>query len=397
MEFSFVPKRLIKEKEDIVLIHDNVGTPQISREDDSLRELIERLAGLELYQVRKTANTLTEKECGLVAAYIPTNYYSVDLSNLFKIFQYRTNSRMCDILYSSWQDSYENKECNDFMKDLLVTDEPFIMLIQKNSLTEGLFTDFLSSESIPIRFGEELKSRVFKTAKTLKEKMALFGIRDDSMLFHTIQFLFFTFCDREDYLAVDQTVLLDVIRKYNNVEIKKFVINFVSKLSLTDLEKYESIANYLNVNVTGDPNSNRFSSFFAGIKQDVVTKYTDWINIYKVNKYFGYDERSMFWKQYRFINIKPYRQSNSVVMEMKDYYATEFLGDAMGPIYFYKKDVFDNSIRRWFEREDNHELRSTLYNTRDKYASYRKAHQGYWQREIHNILISNRMTERIKY
>ena len=62
MEFTFVPKRLIKEKEDIVLIHDNVGTPHISRQDDSLRELIERLTGLELYQVRKTANTLTEKE-----------------------------------------------------------------------------------------------------------------------------------------------------------------------------------------------------------------------------------------------------------------------------------------------------------------------------------------------
>ena len=83
-------------------------------------------------------------------------------------------------------------------------------------------------------------------------------------------------------------------------------------------------------------------------------------------------------------------------MEMNNFYATEFLGEAAGPIYFYSKDVFTNNIKRYFEREDNKELRSTLYNTRDKYAAYRKAHQGYWQREIHGILIHNNMTERIK-
>ena len=108
----------------------------------------------------------------------------------------------------------------------------------------------------------------------------------------------------------------------------------------------------------------------------------------------------MFWKQYKFLHIDKYKNSNSVVMEMKNYYATEFLGKAMGPIYFYDKKVFDERVRQWFVHYNNADLRSWLYNHQELCAD-REVHKKpngdeyYWRRVVHNILIGNNMTERI--
>jgi hypothetical protein len=83
-------------------------------------------------------------------------------------------------------------------------------------------------------------------------------------------------------------------------------------------------------------------------------------------------------------------------MEFEKYYAVEFLGDSMGPIYFYNKEIFDKYVRRWMRIYNNSELRQQLYHSPNLY-SYRKEHRGDWQWSVHSVLISNHITEKVRW
>ncbi len=401
MDFSFIPRRLIQTKEDIAIQHPLEKEVALATPNEDLFKLITRLASLEKYQVKKNALALSNKDIQRVTSYLPVNHYRVDMTNLFDIFMYRSTEELCELLFDRWQDSFGNKDCNEFLKKLLKYDEKFIMLMRKNNLQEETFVKMLDSKNIPLFFGTMLKSTL-GIRSTLAEKVKYWGIRDDSRLFKMIQFLFYTFCTRDDYLLVPQPTLLAVVRQYGTTDVKilkQFLVNFLHELKLSELEKHSDLAKYLETQ-TGKNRTGKFDRFFLGVDEKLVEKYINWLNIQIINEVFGYDERSMFWKQYKFLHIDKYKNSNSVVMEMKNYYATEFLGKAMGPIYFYDKKVFDERVRQWFVHYNNADLRSWLYNHQELCAD-REVHKKpngdeyYWRRVVHNILIGNNMTERI--
>ena len=401
MNFSFVPRKLIQAREDIAIQHPIEHEVASITPDDDLYRLITRLASLEKYQVKKNALALSNKEMQKVTAYLPFNHYKVNMANLFDIFIYRSNQELCELLYSQWQDSFSNKECNDFLVKLLGFDEKFIMLMRKMNLPENIFLKVIQSNNIPLFFGNMLKNSS-GVKSTLADKVKYWGIRDDSRLFKMIQFLFYTFCTRDDYLMVPQATLLSVVKQYGSADVrilKQFLINFLLELKLSELEKHTELAKYLETQ-TGKNRTDKFNKFFDKVDPVLVEKYINWLNIQIINEVFGYDERSLFWKQYKFLHIDKYLNSNSVVMEMKNYYATEFLGKGMGPIYFYDKKTFDEKVRRWFIYNNNSDLRSLLFNHQEL-CIRREVHMKpngdelYWCREVHRILVSNRMTEKI--
>lgn len=395
MYFNFVPKRLIQSREDISIIHANKRTPVAIQPNDELMKLIKRLASLELYQVRKNAFALSNEEAMKVAGYLPHNYYDVEMQNLFLVFRYRSNKEMCYILYNEWQDSYTDTSCNKYMRELLNYDENFIMMIRNNHLKESDFFEFLENSDIAYRLGRETYNHQFREGATLGDKLNYFGIRNNSRLYRNCAFLFFTYCEREDYLAVSKSELLTFIKKYGPGQLKSFLNNFLIRLELKDLQEFSEIAKYL-ISQTGEKNTDKFNTFFADFQSDLVAKYINWINIYKVYQYFGNDIRSNFWKRYRFDNITYYNYSNAVVMEFKNYYAVEFLGHNMGPIYIYEKEIFNQSVRRWFSVLNNSDLRSALFNNSQLYF-YRKPHQGRWQYEVNSVLLRYNITERLNF
>ena len=65
-------------------------------------------------------------------------------------------------------------------------------------------------------------------------------------------------------------------------------------------------------------------------------------------------------------------------------------------IYFYEKEIFENHIRRWMKMFNNAELRQQLYH-RPNLHSYRKEHRGNWQWSVNSVLISNRITEKVRW
>lgn len=397
MDFSFVPNRLVNVKDKIVKEHPLEAEELLDiKPNDKLFELVNRIASLEIKKVKMNAMSLSANDIAAIAAYLPHNYYSVKMRNLFLVFKYRTDYRLCEILYDQWQNTYTNKECNEFILDVLLKEkEDFIILLRNNHIDENHFRMFLEKGDIPTRYGYELRKVNFRKGLSLKDKLGYFGVKNSSKLYHDCEYLFYTFCDREDYLIANKLSMVDVVEKYSIRELKLFLFNFLSKLSLAELEDFSTLAAKLQVRI-GDDQSSKFKSFFDGANPAIIRKYIDWINIYKVNKYFGNDERSIFWKRYRFVHVEKYSYSDSVVMEFDSYVAIEFLGQAMGPIYIYTKDYFNTYVRKWFTRKiyGNSEMRSVLLHQTDyQNYGYRKEHRGYWQSEVHGVLIGNNITE----
>lgn len=407
MKFSFSPKRLIQSKNNILITHSHTNNPAPVKPSKDLMKLIQRLVVLELYELKRNALSLTNKEMIMVTSYLSHNYYDVNMNNLFEIFKYRSNERLCHILFNQWQDSYDNNELNQYIRKLLKIDEKLIMLIRKNHTDEMEFDRFLKEGQIPINYVKMIMDYPFEGKLNLKQKLEYFGIRKESRLTYDCEFLYYTLCNRNDYLYVKETDLLIVVKKYNESQLKCFLKNLLKNLSLKDLNNLLGIARYLQTKV-GENYSKKFIDFFSGFSAKIVQKYVDWINIGKIEEYFGEDERSMFWKNYRFVKVKKFPSSNSVVMEFKKHIVVEFLGRSMGPTYIYKKIYFEQNVKKWFTRtsHDNISMRRQLY----RYTSYEdegvkfKDNVGIrmihtpnpgWESKFTSVLLKNRITEYI--
>lgn len=395
MDFSYTPKRLIEAACDIALQHKKQREVFYIQPNDKLRVLIERLVALELYQVKQNALALAEDNVLSVAAYLPHNYYKVDMKNLFLIFNYRSTKEACEVLYEQWQSSYDNYECNRFIKEQLQINEKFIMLIRGYNLSEEIFDDILSSNIIASRFGKECVNRHFPSGYSLLNKMNYFGVKADTRLYNDCQFLFYTFCNKQDYLSASKSELLSVIRKYGDSALKAFLYRFLELLTLTELEQFYELTRYFSLSL-GELTQAKCIAFFSDATDEIKEKYRDWINRYKINQYFENDARSRFWKQYQFKSVERFNSSNSVLMEFDKYYAIEFLGDSMGPIYFYEKEIFNSKVRQWVRMLNNSDLRQKLYHNPNLH-SYRKVHSGDWQWSVNSVLISNRITEKVRW
>ena len=390
----FFPKRLTETKEQVNIQHPLEREVPIICKNDELYRLINEIVSLELFQVKTYSLTLSEDDVFKVIGYIPHNYYGVKLDNLFLVFKYRSTKRICDFLYKEWQSCYDNRTCNKFMESLLVDNEDWILLTRKINFGERVFKEILSSDNIPIKMGIECLKYKASNTVSLEEKAKHFYIDNNTVLFHDIERLFYTFCTREDYLVADLFRLEKTISKFNDQTLIIFLNNFLSKLTLNELDRFISIGKYLD-NRLGDVESTKCRNFFINSPIQIWEKYHNWIIRIKINDVFGNDERSVFWRGYKFVS-RPQRfyQSNSVSMEFENYIVVEFLGQAMGPMYFYKKDVFNSVIYKFMKRQNNQELRQTLYHNPKLYV-YREIHSGYWQGKIHRLLIRERITEKL--
>lgn len=394
MKFQYVPKQLIQSREEVALRHAEQKISVGLKKDDDLKKLIEKVASLDRNQVKKTAFALTEQEVIKITKYLPYNYYSVKLKNLFQVFQYRSTSKLCEILYNEWQESYENAECNYNLKILVKYNKRFSEMLELHHFKSEDFIEILESSKVAYQLGKKLQNDTMQTNRSLQKRLEYLAIRSDSKLFQECEFMFYCYCKKADYIA-DNKELVGIVERYNWEQLRYFVYNFLMKLSLNELQEFPTIVAYM-IKEGVEPGRKNFKSIFERFPDTLIEKYVNWLNSYKIEQYFGNDERSRFWKQYKFEQILLCRYSDAVIMEFKKYYAVEFLGYNMGPIYIYEKQIFQNSVRKWFSRLNNSELRSKLYNSPDLYF-YRKAHQGYWQEEVQRVLLKDGIVEYLNH
>lgn len=405
MEFKFVPEKLIKSKENIIQKHSKVAEPKDIELNDDFIKIIKRLIGLNKEELYLESLVLTNRELMRIVQYLPHNFFHIKLDNLFKIVLLRINSQLCWELFHEWQNSFDNEECNNFMIYLISEKQDFDEIIKTCHFTKDKFIEILKSNEIPVLYGKQAIFLEGNGIELFHNNLLYLGVRENSKLEKQCAYLFFTFCSERDYLITDEKKLIDVLTKYDEGLKKKFLLNFLTELSFVDLKNFQGVAEIF-LNITGENHSKRFYQYFKGCAATLIRKYVDWINTYKIHKIFGCDERSAFWECYHQENIIKHSYSNSVVMDFGKYVAIEFLGQAMGPCYIYKKEYFDEKIKESFALKlyDNFSLRQYLYRRRDydngekKFRNknvIRLVHNPNpgWQSTFNDVLINNKITE----
>ena len=391
----FYPGKLINSKKEIIQKHKNTCDIHLDKQNTTLSELIHRLVSISENDIEREAYALRNDEIGMISAYIPVNYYNVDMSNLFMIFTYRADKRYFEVLYNAWQDHFSNNECNAFIYQWLNDNDKIFASILDVSLKPE-FRKMLIQGDVLSTFGKLVKDQIIETDKSIEDILEPWNLRHGSSLLWEMKFLLYTYCPKKVYQRISKEELLSFVKQYatkRDGSLKKFVVNFVSEFKLKELERFDDIGRFL-LDEVGNPGTGEFSAFLEGVPDYLVTKYTDWINKLIIDEVFGKDERSLFWKQYRFRSVVKYERSNSVVMDMGKYVATEFLGKAMGPIYIYKKDVFEDQVKKWFRNRNNAQLRSVLFHHENYF--WREIHQGHWQGKVQAKLYEYNMTSKIE-
>ena len=396
MAFSFIPRKLQKVRIDLSDQHKKTNSVSKAVDNKELRDLIMSLTSMDLKRIHIRAHALSDRELALIAAYIPHNYYVVDMENLFRVMELRSDESLWGILYDSWQDSYQNTECNKFFFHSLKNNDNLISFLRMNHMGSGFFGSVLKERSIPERYLKEVTQPAVMQKMTFAERMAWFGIHEDARLFKDCRNLFYIYCRGQDYLQVNEADLLKIVENYkknDNTMLKGFLQNFLSKLELRELQDYQIIAGYF-MKLTGENTGGdkRFMDFFIDFPQEIIQKYTDWLNRCKLLKIFGQDERSSFWKQYRFVNVLRYNKSNAIVMEFKDHFAVEFLGQSTGPAYIFSRNFFKKNLQARMIQYDNARMRRELYNT-NVADRYRKEHRGGWEGDLHSYIMNHNITE----
>ena len=280
---------------------------------------------------------------------------------------------------------------------LLEKNDNFKNCIKENHLDTTRMRNILTDQDIVIGFGKEVSRYEFSEKKTLMEKFEFFGIQADSKLYIECAEVFYTFCGNKDYLEADFKEMLEVLKKYemrSKPLLKAFLINFLTKLQLNELNKFQNLARYFEF-IAGDAQNHQkeYKFLFNDISEDIIEKYADWINTCRVIQYFGNDKRSKFWKKYRFTNVQRYNNSNTVVMEFENYVAVEFLGQ--GPIYFYPKNYFNTNLKRQFLVLGDGVLQQFLYHETQYGDDDRIEHRGYWQKPVEKYIIEHNITCRL--
>ena len=408
MDFKFVPTNLIKAKNEVIKRH--TRSAEISQSESNLEfmKLIKKLCQLNEDDLCLEALALDKRTVERICMYLPHNYYKVSLENLFSIFLIRVNDRLCKCLFYEWQNAYNNSECNSFLVKIISENHFFDDILKECHLSKHKYLEIVNRNNIVFDFGKEAIKDRNNSSRDFKESLLYLGLRESSTLFIQCEFHFYIFCLKSDYLLVSAGELLLAIKKYNGIAQKLFLINFLNELSLEELRKFDSIAEYF-LNLTGENQTAKFRSFFVDCPPPIVRKYIDWTNTYKIHKIFGRDERSVFWERYHHEIITKYNYSNSVVMDFEEYVAVEFLGQAMGPCYIYQKSYFEEQLRKIFLRNmyDNTTLRSFLYKHTDYTKNAKSIRNRTGTRLVHNpnpgwqdnfdwVLEHNNITVRIR-
>jgi len=393
-QIQFTPERLIESRRKVEALHAKEEAYSFASPGEDLEQLIRSLLETQDEMLPAAGLSLSDRQTCMLAGYLPHNYYDVPEEKLFRSLKKRLDDPSCEVLFQEWQEEFGNYPCNHFLRELAEQSPCFQKMLAKHHIKPALFIQILISRNIPLAFDQLLIGAVFADGMEFERKLQYYGITPQSFLDVECKRALLTYCEKEDYFSCSEENLLDIIKTYDGYMLKKFVFNFLDKLSLSELEYYPALASYMR-KVTGHRNSRNFQQFFEGAEIRLVRQFIDWINIFKINTYFEEDERSQFWKQFRYLNVVRYPVSNVVIMEFDECVAVEFLGERKGTIYICEKDTFMQNFYNQLDRMDNEELRA-YFKARKDLCIESRSHVGRWQAHISNVLIKQEISEKIK-
>ncbi len=350
--------------------------------------LVKKICNLKTEDVERFAYTLTDSEITYLALFLANNMESekhwINDDNIYIAFDYVLDSSICDVMFHGWQNCYYNTKFNTYLASLC-QDDLYKGTLDNCHMSSSEMAEIIMDDLPPIKMGEFcIDHKSIVPSKKIEDLLEYYGILRESKLFIECVSCFYTYCDKESYLSIQDEELAKVIKDYSNEMYKSFLKNILSKLTIRQLsEKFNTVALVIN-NKVGEIGSDKYENFLHNLDDNLKEKYNNWINSAKILQIFGDNIRSRFWKQFKFKNVKKYRNTASTELRFENHVIVEFIGDDseglykddFGPMYIYDAETFDKKIR--YQMINNNKLRSFLYNNQQLCLT-RLQHQGYWQ------------------
>lgn len=330
------PILLIKAKEEIKLVH-----RRSSRFDDKnlenekgFKDFIKLLVKEKKSKVVNRAKSYDHENITKLCFYVNTNVFNVNCENLFIVLFSLANDSDWETLFCEWQDHYQNNEVKEFLSKSYHKSDNFkkfkdnyIPKGDLNWLNEKNFIEYLCEN-----FGN-VESKVY-FGKTISDLGVIYG----KQLYITCLKKFLLYCNRKAYLRTETSMLISSYNGYTENEKVIFINNFVSKLTIEDLDDqekiYEAIKNSTSI-------KNKLDEYLK--EKGTYLKYYQWMDRMKLMLAFDGDkDRFDFWIRYlKGFNVTYLNEilwidfGKVVVIEFKK----------IGCAYFFDGSYFNKHIR----------------------------------------------------
>lgn len=267
-------------------------------------------------------------------------------------------------------------------------------IVSNTKLENTTMLQWFPSKNIPYAVGRECMRWQKSDRIRFSDRLMTLGIMPSTRLGQRCIQEYLTFCDRTGYLEISDRDMLPTLKKYSPDSIKLFLKNILTELKVEDFQRYYQCGIYLRNTYTSDAGTLKYKNFFSGFAPEQELKYHRWLNYILIRESFSKnsnDERLQFWSQYVPYSTDAYRVSASecLVIEFEMYSIIEFTTKTMGPLYIYRKDIFEKFVKKYLKRMNNTELRHSLYNELLQYATERIIHHDNWQYKTSRYLMAH--------
>ena len=145
----------------------------------------------------------------------------------------------------------------------------FNVYLQNSYLKLDVYQKWISSgnDYIPSLVGREILRIKNLNRFSFDESMRALLIKPDTRIGRECVESFYTFCEKHDYLAIDDSELKEVVSRYDIKKIHAFMHNMLDKLEIMDFQKFYFTGSFIRDNYTGEKGSIRYDTFFQIIRR----------------------------------------------------------------------------------------------------------------------------------
>lgn len=341
-----------------------------------LESLLEEISNLNLAGLADYAAMLKEYDIKYLAWHLPREDNLIMNTKILKIIRCRMTKEVFEIFFTSWQKHYKESSNHLATKDL------FILSEQGSYLPKDVYTAELRNQML-IKPEDEVLSRYVAEKADITDDYfseilsVFFLISPSSVLGINILKIIYLVCSEKQLLKTSDLELCNIANAYGLEAEMLFFVNFVTKVNPQHYRKYMRLADLARTFFKN--RKYKIESFETAIR----IKFQMWFSLLDLDKYFGEDERGLFWKaraiENNAVRVEKKNKFDMVIIYFEKFVATEFLIQADGPIYIVDNEEFeaamDGIIRRATSKT---ELKGDLYR-RYQDTNSRIPHRGNWR------------------
>lgn len=397
MRSVYKPLMLTSIKAEIRKEHPSSSEMMYYQPDQEFLGQIKRWTELSEKEAEEEAHILPIRKIWLIVNYIPDNSLKLPLHNLAQMIYLRVNRDIARRLFVFWQDYFVNEElCNLLYRTVKDIPDAIHNIVSDNKLDNIILADWFCSKNIPQSVGKVCITLQKKQRIRFADRLMSVGILPSSKLGQCCITEFLTFCDEIDYREISDADMFQTIKKFSPELIVLFLKNILTVLKVEDFQNYFQCGLFLRSSVTSGTDTQKYHQYFSSFTSEQELKYRRWMNYVLVRESFAKDSddgRLKFWSRYVPYSLKVYRVniSESLVLEFEMYCIIEFPKKANGPLYIYRRDVFQKNVRNNLFSSNNTELKHSLYNELLDLCEERITHHGNWEYKTKQYLIANRV------